>query len=688
MKKFITSFAALSIALLFAAMAGLDGVGAQSPIDYDADDDGLIEIEWMEQLDAVRWDLDGDGFADDGANAERYFAAFPDAAEYMGCPDHCHGYELARDLDFKSAGSYASGAVNGKWTGGDGWLPIGVSDSRRFWATFEGNKYIIANLYINRAGDNQPDYIGLFGNNGGQISQIGLIDVDVKGGDFVGGSVGHNDGSITSSYVTGKVSDTEGEIVVGGLAGSSNGYIASSYFSGGVYSAKHDIGFAGGLVGINNGNITHGHTMGEVLVDGHATGGLVGYNALGSIVSSYSTSKVLGRQTVGGLVGVNQQDARIVASYSTGAVSGEQAGGLVGHNKSNGSIVMSYSTGRVSGNMSAGGFVGENESNITSSYATGRVFGQVGYAGGFVGHNVGNIKFSYTTSDVRLTGSDDGQPPIGGFVAYNEGDILASYWLREPPVNYAGVGEGNTDGVRGLASSQLQQPTDYTGIYADWLTDLDNADNDYDETTGKDDFWDFGTSSDYPALKMDLDGDGTATWWEGGRQHNRAAPTPTPTPTATATHTPTATATHTATPTNTPIPTNTATPTDTPTPTATATHTATPTATETPTMTPTPMPTDTPVPTATATHTVVPTDTPAPTATAVVEHTATPVPPTQTPVIIVVTATPDAGAASGGGCNAVGGVPIGVGAMNLLFILAPLGMIGGVRWGNRRNLRN
>ena len=118
----IPMFAAVAFALLFAATAGLNGVSAQSLVDYDADDDGLIEIEWLEQLDAVRWDLDGDGFADDGGNAERYFAAFPDAAEYMGYADGCHVYELARDLDFKSAASYASGTVNGKWTGGDGWF--------------------------------------------------------------------------------------------------------------------------------------------------------------------------------------------------------------------------------------------------------------------------------------------------------------------------------------------------------------------------------------------------------------------------------------------------------------------------------------------------------------------------------------------------------------------------------------
>ena len=49
--------AALSVVLMVGAAVGPDGVGAQGAVDYDADDDGLIEIEWLEQLDAVRSSL-------------------------------------------------------------------------------------------------------------------------------------------------------------------------------------------------------------------------------------------------------------------------------------------------------------------------------------------------------------------------------------------------------------------------------------------------------------------------------------------------------------------------------------------------------------------------------------------------------------------------------------------------------
>ena len=82
----------------------------------------------------------------------------------------------------------------------------------------------------------------------------------------------------------------------------------------------------------------------------------------------------------------------------------------------------------------------------------------------------------------------------------------------------------------------------YSRFYGVWKIDLDNADQDFDDTTGIDDFWDFGTSNQYPVLKADLDGDGNATWREFGAQV-RDRPTPTPTPTLEPTLAPTSTPT-------------------------------------------------------------------------------------------------------------------------------------------------
>ena len=744
--RLISAIAALFVALLFTATAGLNGVSAQSGVDYDADDDGLIEITHLEQLNAVRWDLDGDGFADNPANAAQYAAAFPGASDGMGCADNCAGFELANNLDFDDAASYASGAVNAKWTSGGGWLPIGINNS--FNATLEGNDHTIANLFIDydkRTASNRPDVAGLFGQSYGDIRRIGLVNMDVLSGSLVGGLVGQNGGSINSSYTTGSVS---GGYYVGGLVGWNNGGgITSSYATGRVsgnsnvgglvgYNEEGKIegsyatgnvsgdGGVGGLVGGNargsitgsyatgrvsgrievgglvatsiGGSITGSYATGNVSSDSGSAGGLVGFNHHGDIIGdivnisgSYATGNVSGNVHVGGLVGINR--GSISSSYATGSVSGnDQVGGLVGANGR--SISSSYAIGSVSGSGQIGGLVGNNWGSISSSYSTGKVSGN-GIIGGLVGVNEGRVKFSYTISKVEISGNDD-STIIGGFIGENLeflgvfARIFTSYWLRESHIQYAGVGVGNTKGIHGVSAEQLQEPTGYDGIYAPWHIDFDNVDLDYDETTNREDFWDFGASSQYPALEADIDGNGTATWWEFGNQHSRPAPIPTPTPTATATLTPTATATHTPMPTITPTPTQTATPTSTPTPTATATNT--------------PIPTATPTPTATATHTPNPTATPAPTATpvpptptpeivivvvtATPDATATPVPPTSTPHVIYITATPAPDAPSGGGCNSAGAMPAGTGAANLLFMVAPLAIIGGVRWrkGTRR----
>ncbi len=82
----------------------------------------------------------------------------------------------------------------------------------------------------------------------------------------------------------------------------------------------------------------------------------------------------------------------------------------------------------------------------------------------------------------------------------------------------------NTDAYRsagagGRTAAQLRAPTDYAGIYANWNADIDRV-------SGGDDPWDFGDSIHYPLLKVDSDGDGTATWEEfSGQTQPSVAPT-------------------------------------------------------------------------------------------------------------------------------------------------------------------
>ena len=74
--------------------------------------DGLIEIDSLDQLNAVRYDLDGNGQPPND-NAAAYAAAFPGRSRSRGCPDTsdvylglCMGYELAADLDFGTNGGW------------------------------------------------------------------------------------------------------------------------------------------------------------------------------------------------------------------------------------------------------------------------------------------------------------------------------------------------------------------------------------------------------------------------------------------------------------------------------------------------------------------------------------------------------------------------------------------------------
>ena len=504
-------------------------------IDYDVDDDGLIEIRYLEQLDVIRHDLVGTGMPKNLSRVAHHRSAFPWPASGMGCPGGvCEGYELMRDLDFGDRNSYASGTVNSKWTGSvGGWLPIGLGE-RKFSAKFNGNGYAISNLYINRPGDtktdpiglNETDSTGLFGRttDESEISNVRLLDVQVLGVVRVGGMVGLNNGRIHNVSISGEVS---GNAEVGGLTGSNIGEVVDSSADVSV-TGRDEIG---GLVGISDGRVAGSHATGSV-VGRSNVGGLLGLSGnSGMIVGSYFTGSVTGTQRLGGLAGRNEGE--ITRSYSAGTVFGNpggdivragelartQAGGLVGSNRPLASITTSYSTARVTGTDRVGGLVGGNSGAIIASYAAGDVSGE-DEVGGLLGVNFdgGVILTSYAAgkaTEIREDGDVLGSL-IGG--SYQGSRVFDSYWATHSGGLEQFLVEEASSGARGATPAQMRTPTSYSNIYSGWNLDVDNADGDFDPSTGRDDFWDFGTSAQYPALRVDFDGDGVASWQEFGDQ--------------------------------------------------------------------------------------------------------------------------------------------------------------------------
>ena len=307
----------------------------------DDDNDGLIDIYTLEDLDAIR-------------------------NQYLNIPTRCgssgdlacNGFELRRSLDFNAADSYQSGMTDPDWTtstGSTGWMPIGSVDDR-FNRVFDGNGFTISGLYINRP---QSTNVGLFGVSHSEIKNIGLLDVNIIGGNRVGGLVGWSGtgANIINSYVTGAVTGTDS--TTGGLVGSHDGSILNSYANGTV--------------------------SGSVLV-----GGLIGYSETdANIINSYASGAVSGEDQVGGLVGHHR--GRLRNTYATGDVSltstsDNSLGGLVAHWERTGSIRNSYAIGRVIPGVAnareAGGLIGTTTGTAVSSYWDGKASGWNISAGG------------------------------------------------------------------------------------------------------------------------------------------------------------------------------------------------------------------------------------------------------------------------------------------------------------------
>ena len=349
--------------------------------DADADDDGLIEIYYLEDLDAIRYQLDGSGYRANSAAD----------LEVTGCSP-CDGYELVRSLDFNDDKSYVSTSNKVLWTSGVGWQPIGDLDEP-FDARFvSADTLVISNLFINRPDE---DYVGLFGVSNGQISGLNLQDMNIKGRFIVAGIAG-------VSLEPSMISDSS----VDGIVSGSDAWV-------------------GGLVGVHNGSIINSHARGEV-IGNTSVGGLAGY-ALGPIADSYAHSNIRSQAYGGGLVGYHQGQQGITNSYAAGSVEGVfYVGGLVGYNDV-GIITNAYALGDVVGGTNVGGLVGYNDGGvITTATGVGNVAGANN-----VGGLAGSVNGGSITGDAMIPDQQD--IAIGRLLALSE--LSLSIGTLEPPFN-------------------------------------------------------------------------------------------------------------------------------------------------------------------------------------------------------------------------------------------------------------
>ncbi len=427
--------AALICAVL--AASGFDSTASAqgATTDYDADDDGLIEVASEAQLNAIRWDLSGDGTVDASANATAYATAFPDPVSGMGCPSTCTGYELAANITLTS-------------NTGMGWEPIGDT-TNPFTATFDGNapSYTISNLFINRTTDNG----GLFGATGSAsaIWNVKLTGVRVTGSNNVGALVGLNGdatnggGQIDNCEATGTVT---GNSLLGGLVGRNYGTISGSSASVAVTATRTDgSALAGGLVGQNldAAVIRNSHASGNVTASQNTVGGLVGsnYDAMAWTTTDPPRNAISGStasgtvtttgSNVGGLVGWNNGTISDSAALNPSVSGTAYVGGLVGSNhdvQADGSNTISGSTARGTVTITvnnAGGLVGWSNGPIRDSYASGAVRGGV-QMGGLVGHNAVGGQVIDSRADGAVGNSTVAGRVIGGLVGLNQGSVAGS----------------------------------------------------------------------------------------------------------------------------------------------------------------------------------------------------------------------------------------------------------------------
>lgn len=341
---------------------------------------------------------------------------------------------------------------------------IGTGSDKGYRGNFDGRNWGIFNLLVGErdengaATDKTPETAALFDRvaKNASVKDLNVYGSTFYGKDYAGTIAGQNEGTISDVFTLGN------HIEVFGSESSKE----LSYFDHDGYQGQHHVGAAGGIVGYNHkdAKIT-GIDASDSVVGGDASGfiqgpgqqpthtatagGIAGINE-GDIGGKEANESVMADSSVtanqsttyslGGIAGVNHNKGTIQNAYSTGLVHGDfgedqitssNVGGIAGVNT--GHIQDVYSEADIVGDSNVGGIVGYNQAlseensggvieNVVNSgeirtdwaAATGK------YTGGIVGLNAGKIQSG------RNSGTVSGKEYVGGIVGGNEKDVVLS----------------------------------------------------------------------------------------------------------------------------------------------------------------------------------------------------------------------------------------------------------------------
>lgn len=351
--------------------------------------------------------------------------------------------KLMADIRINDSVDAAPGSAVYKWS------PVGVSSSKPYTGTFDGNGHTISGLYVNNGSTANTGVFGYVGNNG-QIKDLTVADsIFISTANYAGAIVGYLKGNITGCHTAANVSIT-GLSYVGGIVG--------------------ELDTGGSVSGCSNeASVTATGTTGDGAAGGIA--GRIYSNSGNALTDSYNKGDVTSTKNAGGITGMIYTAGGTASNvYSTGSVkataSPGYAGGIVGQLRA-GNIRYAYAAGSLEGAATGGvaGNLGYGTKSLEKVYYLESLADD--WIGDAKGYTVSGTAEAKSSSDIMQLSCGSEDADLGtGFSADKDG-INSGYpvlnWQTDAPSTDPGEPTPSADGWDGKTSAEA--PVQKDGVY-------------------------------------------------------------------------------------------------------------------------------------------------------------------------------------------------------------------------------